>query len=388
MLHFLFPSLVLLLLPSLLSCLSHPGALAYTLVDDFSGIEFFDEWDFYGGVDNLTMGDVNWLTESDAFSQQLALVNQAGNVIIKVDNFTPVSPGQKRNSVRITTRKTYAMGTLWIVDAVHMPFGCSVWPSIWTFGPAWPAGGEIDIIEGINMMPTNQYALHTTEGCLHTTPTTQIGTSSLTDCAEAAGCLVTETKPNSYGPGFAAAGGGVYAAQFDYTGCAVLSSLIRPTHVTLIRDSSLWFWSRANVPPSIVHATSTSGMDLADWGPPSAAYVNTSCAIEQFFSPQNLVIDITLCGNWAGLPATYAETCAHTGPSGTCYTDNVVGNGANYDDAYFEIRSVRAYTTAAATPTAVAALGQGKTNRAGMMGPGVSWLTGCVVSFLVAVLTI
>jgi hypothetical protein len=45
------------------------------------------------------------------------------------------------------------------------------------------------------------------------------------DCSEASGCLVGETSPNSYQSGFAAAGGGVWAAQFDYTGCVSLSVL-------------------------------------------------------------------------------------------------------------------------------------------------------------------
>ncbi|KAJ7484682.1 concanavalin A-like lectin/glucanase domain-containing protein [Mycena latifolia] len=314
---------------------------AYDIVHDFSGIGFFDEgnWDFYGNYDNLTLGDVVWLNEADAYTQQLALVNAAGNVILKVDNFSNVPFNQKRNSVRITSKATYSLGTLWIIDAVHLPYGCSVWPSIWTVGPTWPEGGEIDIIEGINQMQNNQYALHTTPGCLHTTPPDQTGTSSLVDCSQPAGCLVGENAPNSFQSGFAAAGGGVWAAQFDYTGIFI------------------WFWSRPNVPASITQATATSSIvSLADWGPPSASYVNSTCTIEDFFGPQNLVIDITLCGEWAGIPADYLQTCAGAGPTGICYNDNVVGPGTNYDEAYFELKYVRAYTTAAPGAT-VAALG-------------------------------
>ncbi|KAJ7076012.1 glycoside hydrolase family 16 protein [Mycena belliarum] len=313
---------------------------SYNIVHDFSGIGFFDagNWDFYGNYDNLTLGDVVWLDEPTAYSQQLALVNAAGNVILKVDNFSNVPFNQKRNSVRLTSKATYSLGSLWIIDAVHLPYGCSVWPSIWTVGPSWPDGGEIDIIEGINMMPNNQYAVHTTPGCLHTTPPDQTGTSSLIDCSQPSGCLVGENTPNSFQSGFAAAGGGVWAAQFDYTGIFI------------------WFWSRANVPASIREATATSSISLSDWGTPSASYVNTTCKIEDFFAPQNLVIDITLCGQWAGIPANYQETCAGAGPTGICYNDNVVGSGSNYNEAYFELKYIRAYTTAAPGPT-IAALG-------------------------------
>ncbi|KAJ6631186.1 glycoside hydrolase family 16 protein [Mycena sp. CBHHK59/15] len=339
------------------------AASGYQLVDDFSGLTFFDDWDFYGSFDNLTLGDVWWLDEPDAFTQQLALVNTAGNVILKVDNFSNVPFNQKRNSVRITTKSSYALGSLWIIDALHLPYGCSVWPSIWTVGPTWPDDGEIDIIEGINNMPNNQYALHTTPGCLHTTPPDQTGTSSMSDCSLPAGCLVGENAADSFQSGFAAAGGGVWAAQFDYTGIFI------------------WFWSRPNIPASITQATSTSSIDLSDWGPPSASYLNSTCQIDKFFSPQKLVVDITLCGEWAGIAADYLPTCASSGPTGICYNDNVVGPGNKYDEAYFELQYIRAYTTAAPAPTV--ALGSTSTGGTGETIARGWWPFGVVAAGMV-----
>ena len=58
---------------------------------------------------------------------------------------------------------------------------------------------------------------------------------------------------------------------------------------------------RANIPQSILHATSTSAIDITDFGTPSASYPAYSCNIPQFFSAQQLVLDITLCGQWCVL---------------------------------------------------------------------------------------
>ncbi|KAG6915217.1 hypothetical protein DXG01_012688 [Tephrocybe rancida] len=168
------------------------------------------------------------------------------------------------------------------------------------------------------------------------------GISQELDSSKPSGCVVDETAPNSYQAGFAAAGGGVFATKFDVSGIFI------------------WFWSRSNIPQSILEAQSASlPLDVSDWGPPSGSFPATTCDIRKFFSPQNLVLDITLCGGWAGQPTEYLRTCANSGPTNKCYNDNVVGPGAHYDDAYFEIKYVRAYTMGGGrdvTPAATAAV--------------------------------
>jgi hypothetical protein len=54
-----------------------------------------------------------------------------------------------RDSVRISSQTAYDEA-VFVLDLEHMPYGCATWPAFWTLsqqGP-WPAGGEIDIIEG------------------------------------------------------------------------------------------------------------------------------------------------------------------------------------------------------------------------------------------------
>ena len=59
----------------------------------------------------------------------LAYVTPSGTAIIKVDNTTFVPYNDKRDSVRITTNDYFGVGTVWVIDAIHLPFGCSVRPT-------------------------------------------------------------------------------------------------------------------------------------------------------------------------------------------------------------------------------------------------------------------
>jgi len=159
----------MMLRPLSLSCLLSlsSAALGYGLVREYRGANFFDDrqgnplWDFYGSWDNLTLcvrlktldrfltrntshrffgdnlsypvndtnrGDVFWSNRSGAYAQKLAYVNEKSQVVMKVDNTAYVPWNEKRNSVRVESRHLYGVGSLWIVDISHVPYGCSVSP--------------------------------------------------------------------------------------------------------------------------------------------------------------------------------------------------------------------------------------------------------------------
>lgn len=134
-------------------------ASPYTKSTVHAGSSFFSGWNFFTSPDP-TGGNVTYVSQSTATSSKLAYVASDGTAIIKVDNTTTLSAGQNRKSVRISTSATYTTA-LMIFDVLHMPWGCSVWPAIWTVGPDWPNNGEIDIIEGINNITNNQMTFHT-----------------------------------------------------------------------------------------------------------------------------------------------------------------------------------------------------------------------------------
>ncbi|KAF8531996.1 concanavalin A-like lectin/glucanase domain-containing protein [Gautieria morchelliformis] len=293
----------------------------YQLTQEYAGSTFFDNWQFYDNFDNLTHGDAIFVSRDVASSAQLAYINAAGNAIIKVDNASTVAAGQKRNTVRIQTEEVYGVGSLWIADMTHVPFGCSVWGAWWSGAPNWPQSGEIDTFEGVNLVTTNQMALHTNPGCtLDLNNNTFSGVVNSTDCSYLSnsnqGCAIKDNSTKSYGEAFAAAGGGVFVTEFATKGI------------------SMWFFTRSAVPPSLKNITGSFNTSVL--GEPTANYPSTLCDAT-FFEPQHLTFDITLCGI-AGNPQIFAQTC-----SGICYDDYVIGPPSTYDNAYFEVAKVQAF---------------------------------------------
>lgn len=170
------------------------------------------------------------------------------------------------------------------------------------------------------MQANNRMSLHTLDGCTHPNVSDNLletGTLLSTDCFNQTdfdeGCLV-EVPGNSYGANFAANGGGAYALNWNTSGIY------------------LWFWPRGLVPSD----AQGDSPNPDGWGEPVAAYPSSSCDFNTFFSPQTLIIDVDICGNFAGDPAVFTQTC-----QGTC-TD-LVQVPSNYDQAYFEISFLKVF---------------------------------------------
>lgn len=85
-----------------------------------------------------------WLNRSDAVAQQLAYVNDKKQAVMRVDNTTNVPWNYKRNSVRIESRDVYGVGSLWIIDIAHVPYGCSV--SVFTFRSRFSSVTRCDLV--------------------------------------------------------------------------------------------------------------------------------------------------------------------------------------------------------------------------------------------------
>jgi hypothetical protein len=145
------------------------------------------------------------------------------------------------------------------------------------YGPDWPSDGELDIIEGVNTAYNNIISGHTADGCVQDSSINgqYTGDMQTMQCAvgsENIGCGFTPpaSDTSSYGDGFNAVGGGVYAVQWDS------------------QHLKVWHFPRGAIPVDIADKQP----DPDGWGPPEAIFGGSSCDVDSFWKNMKLVINI------------------------------------------------------------------------------------------------
>ncbi|KAF2281362.1 uncharacterized protein EI97DRAFT_27378 [Westerdykella ornata] len=294
----------------------------YVLEDDYMK-DFFGSFDFFTAPDP-TQGFVQYVDQS--LAQQMGLINSSstGPITLAVDS-TKVTP-QGRPSVRLSSKKTYNSGLLVVLDVSHMPTGCGTWPAFWMVGPNWPFNGEIDILEGVNDQQGNAMTLHTGPGCsISTSPGAFTGEARTDNCdihapdqLPNAGCSIESPSTQSYGAGLNEIQGGVYA--------------------TLWTDEaiSVYFFPRTAIPADVLG----DAPDPSSWGTPMARFAGAGCDVGSVFRDQQIVIDTTFCGVWAGAVWGQSETCK--AKAATC-EDYVRDHPEAFGEAYWSINALRVY---------------------------------------------
>jgi len=300
-----------------------PGPpICYSLQDKYVGVDFQNRWD-WEAIADPTHGRVNYVTLAQAKELQLTDASD-DSFIMRADSDNVVQPSSNgRSSIRIQSLAAYGE-SLVILDLRHMPEGCATWPAFWTKSAAgpWPNGGEIDIIEGVNLNGANQATLHTTANCTQCADRLQTGNVLLNECDVAAsnnaGCGVQFNQPNSYGSDFNANGGGYYIMQ-----------LSREAGI------NIWFKERWEL-EFLLDGGGPICVDLFTWGLPDAGFTWNDCDFDSHFNAQNLLFDLTFCGDWAG------NVYPGSGCPSNC-TDFVNNNPEQFVNAYWDIKSLRVY---------------------------------------------
>lgn len=341
----------------------------YTLRDEITGNQFLNRFWFWSYADP-THGTVKYVDQSTAVKNNLVYVDSSGRFVIRADNTSVIPPGQGRPSVRLHSNQLVGDGVI-VGKFSFMPQGCATWPAFWTCTNGdWPAGGEIDIVEGANDQgPRNLASLHTLYGC-HIPAgnrSNQAGFSSQSDCAYQPGCSASFAASNSYGPNFNQNGGGYFAVRRE----------TRPGDPGI----GVYFWpitaNPSNLPEAVSalangvsapkyvvtnsNATGNDRSELNKWGTPQAFFANTAnssatpealatgegsvCQMQNYFDKHEIIINLSLCGDWAG--ETFAISgCAARYNNVSC--DNFVRNNPSaFTDARWEIDYMRIYDNGA-----------------------------------------
>lgn len=245
------------------------------------GSDFFKEFNWESRNDP-THGRVNYLTLEQSRSRGLTYATK-DKFFMLPDSTDVVAPGSRgRDSNRISSKRAFDESVV-ILDIEHMPYGCATWPAFWTTsrkGP-WPAGGEIDIIEGVNEVERDLISLHTLPGCSMPQERFQTGETVTTNCDARIdsnrGCGTRARAPGSYGEEFNSARGGFYAlARSKEAGIKV------------------WFWPRGTltVPPDVRSGEEIVNPDL--WRTPTAYFpTGDNCNYEEHFDAHRIIFDLT-----------------------------------------------------------------------------------------------
>lgn len=150
----------------------------------------------------------------------------------------------------------------------------------------------------MNLNLQNQITLHTAENCVISDAieamTGHLVSPNCTSSPSAnAGCAVTQNSNTTFGHGFNMQGGGAFVHLWDSQGIRV------------------WFFPRGQIPQDITDGNP----DPSTWGNPEANFPNNdSCNTAAGFHDHNIIIDTTLCGDWAG----NAFSAPNSGCSGSC----------------------------------------------------------------------
>ncbi|KAH8100225.1 putative laminarinase [Cristinia sonorae] len=304
-----------------------PTALAatYSLSDNHVGSDFLSSF-VHEAIADPTHGRVNYVDQATAVRLNLTFA-QGNTLVLRADSSSVLSPsGPGRNSVRIRSQKTYTTHVA-VFDIVHMPEGCGTWPAAWeTAEDNWPNFGEVDIVSvGVNNISPNAMTLHTSANCNMPASRDQTGSPTSNVCDVNAsgnvGCGVQSTTPNSFGPSFNGNGGGFYAMERT-------NDFVK-----------VWFWQRndGSVPSDLRSGAGSVNTDA--WGRPNAFFPNTDCDIGSHFGPNNVIINLTFCGDWAGIPSIFNGA----GCPGDCATF-VNQNPGAFANAFWQFNAVRIYT--------------------------------------------
>ena len=305
----------------------------YKILHDWKGVDL--KPDNNKGWEYVIVSDAALTNGIVDYGKNPELLTENNDGSLRIDLGPPVTQGN-RKSIRLTTNDTYNEG-LFIINASHIPEGLGTWPAFWLTGlvpegSAWACYGEIDIIEGVNSTDSgssyNKMSLHTNtpsngkvcdqtgvNGIDYTNCDAGDGNSgSACGCSgkEACpnlGCGIMSKKDNTFGYGFNQNGGGVYACELTSSG-----------------KITIWFFENKEIPSDIT----SNSPNPDNWSKDNIEVAFNECPGQ--FQQLQIILNTTLCGQWAG--AVY--------PGGTTACETYART-QDYDSAYWTVNYVKVF---------------------------------------------
>ena len=270
----------------------------HSLYKDWSGKDLKpsktnNDWSYFIGTDP-TNGVVRY-----GAHEELISFNSDDSIEIRMGSKPLTDFYGFRDSIRLQSINLFSHG-VFILSVDHIPEGLTVWPAFWLLGigSTWPCAGEIDILEGVNSINTetsyNQSTLHTNNSCDQSSVDGILGETKNCNAAasdkktwSSCGCSSTELcatlgcgkiwGPNTFGYSFnrKTPQGGVFACELTKDG-----------------QVTMWFFEKNNLPFNV----SDTNIDVRKWNNPVVKY--NVC--KDAFKNLQIIINTTLCGDWAG----------------------------------------------------------------------------------------
>lgn len=92
---------------------------------------------------------------------------------------------------------------------------------------------------------------------------------------------------------------GTFGADFNSDGGGVMAMELRTAGIRM------WQFGRDDIPSDI----SSGAPDPSTWSEATADFPSTKCNIGNHFKNQSIIVNIDLCGSWAGTTSVYGENC-------------------------------------------------------------------------------
>ena len=285
---------------------AHEAAGCGSLHDDYKlawsaeGETFFDDWQFINKSE--TRGAEWYLNKTEAFHQGVVFASKAGAMMRVGEQVQPF----KRRSVMLHSAQAWRpdVGFIVVMKYKHVPYGPGVWPAFWLVNSdtGWPKGGELDILEYAND-DTNKVSFHTDKRC-------KLNVDRMLECSKDIKDITKEMIASCY-TNYTGNELGCMPPQVRRTGEWYSEN---PGILALLWDAS--GISYFHIPESEIPADLSSNHPQpntwkSEWRMAFMPFDAQSCI--GIARPQEIVLNIAICGDWAGSGWFKCEECRATG---------------------------------------------------------------------------